>query len=84
MPIYEYTCDSCGTTSEILVRGSNGDQPKCPSCGSPELRKLFSSSYLIKMGHSCSAQAPCGGMPESCETSCGECHEGMGGCAHHN
>lgn len=46
MPIYEFTCQSCGSTSEFLVTGEN-DVPVCKSCGSEKLTKLLSatSSY---------------------------------------
>ena len=40
MPIYEYTCESCGHEFEILVRGSQ--KPTCPSCGKGRLSKKFS------------------------------------------
>ena len=40
MPIYEYSCKSCGTQFEALVRG--GDAPRCASCGSADLERVFS------------------------------------------
>jgi putative FmdB family regulatory protein len=44
MPIYEYTCRTCGTTFEVLVRA--GDIPACPSCASQDLEKLLSSAAI--------------------------------------
>lgn len=41
MPIYDYTCDDCGTTFELLVLGSS--QAECASCGSTKLTKLISA-----------------------------------------
>lgn len=40
MPIYEYSCQSCGNEFEALVR-SNA-KPQCPKCQSPQLEKLLS------------------------------------------
>jgi putative FmdB family regulatory protein len=40
MPIYEYSCDSCGTEFELLVRGS--ETPACPECASAELTRKLS------------------------------------------
>jgi putative FmdB family regulatory protein len=40
MPIYEYSCESCGATSEQLVLGSS--TPSCERCGSEKLTKLMS------------------------------------------
>lgn len=43
MPIYEYTCKSCHKDFEELVFG-NGDNVKCPHCGSEKTAKLMSCS----------------------------------------
>jgi putative FmdB family regulatory protein len=40
MPIFEYSCRSCGHQFEALVRGR--DVPVCPSCGKADLERLFS------------------------------------------
>jgi len=40
MPIYEYTCKTCGHRFEALVFG--GKTPDCPECGGRRLEKLFS------------------------------------------
>jgi putative FmdB family regulatory protein len=40
VPIYDFTCEACGATFEELVRGH--EQPRCPSCGAPEPRRLLS------------------------------------------
>jgi putative FmdB family regulatory protein len=40
MPIYEYSCKSCQTQFETLVRA--GETPVCASCGSTELERLLS------------------------------------------
>ena len=40
MPIYEYVCMQCESHFEELVR--NGEQPECPDCGEPNVRKQLS------------------------------------------
>lgn len=37
MPIFDFHCRACGTTSELLVRASA--VPSCPACGSDALDK---------------------------------------------
>lgn len=41
MPLFEFTCRVCGKTFETLVMGNR--RPVCPSCGSDELDKLYST-----------------------------------------
>ncbi len=41
MPLFEFTCRSCGHTFESLVLGSR--RPLCPKCSSAELEKLYST-----------------------------------------
>ncbi|MCP4189849.1 MAG: zinc ribbon domain-containing protein [Planctomycetaceae bacterium] len=40
MPIYEYACNDCPETFELLVRGD--EQPSCPKCESSRLEKQLS------------------------------------------
>ena len=40
MPIYEYTCKSCGHEFETLVRANK--TPSCAKCGKPDLERRFS------------------------------------------
>jgi len=42
MPIYEYRCDSCRRRVSIYVRDVTAS-PRCPSCGSGGLSRLFST-----------------------------------------
>jgi len=40
VPIFEYTCESCGHEFEALVRKTN--MPACPACGASRLDKRLS------------------------------------------
>ncbi|HEX7401013.1 MAG TPA: zinc ribbon domain-containing protein [candidate division Zixibacteria bacterium] len=42
MPIYEYVCDLCSTKFEVLQLSQRNEKPKCPECGSGQIRKSFS------------------------------------------
>ncbi|MFL6194215.1 MAG: FmdB family zinc ribbon protein [Thermoanaerobaculia bacterium] len=42
MPLYEYKCQSCGKTSEVLQRLDEAPITACPLCGG-EVKKLISS-----------------------------------------
>ena len=41
MPIYEYHCQPCEHTFEMLIRGGS-DVAHCPRCGGLEIAKLLS------------------------------------------
>ena len=45
MPLYEYTCDSCQETIEVLQRFSDPPLETCTSCGGT-LEKLISGWYV--------------------------------------
>jgi putative FmdB family regulatory protein len=71
MPIYEYVCMQCESHFEELVR--NGQQPDCPDCGAPDVRKQLSvfaaqgsSSELPSFG-----STPRAGGGGCCGGSCG-------------
>lgn len=42
MPIFEYACADCGAKFEKLVRSSDANGVKCPSCGAEHVRKELS------------------------------------------
>ena len=67
MPVYEFTCQSCGQRFEKLFRTMNGKpSAECPKCGSKQTQRALS---LVNAGESKSvgyaADAPmcgrCGG-----------------------
>jgi putative FmdB family regulatory protein len=44
MPIFEYTCDDCGTKFEKLVRRSaESNGVACPACGQDHLKQEYST-----------------------------------------
>jgi putative FmdB family regulatory protein len=65
MPLYEYTCRSCGKRFEVLQRmGAGSDGVVCPACGSSEVGKQFSTFASASAG----GPMPCGAPSAS---SCG-------------
>lgn len=71
MPIYDYSCKSCGSTYDIFhkVREIPGDIV-CPSCGSQEHTRLISAPVVHTQSHvdttpssspGCSDDSCCGG-----------------------
>ena len=43
MPIFEYTCEDCGTAFEKLVRRSEQNGIACPSCGHDHVKQELST-----------------------------------------
>ena len=72
MPIFEYSCNSCGKEFETLVRGSS-PAPECPACHGTELHKKLSAFAAITGSAVSGAElpGPCG--------SCGH-PDGPGAC----
>jgi putative FmdB family regulatory protein len=52
MPIYEYSCSSCGKTIDVLQKISDPAPPTCTACGAENsLSKVVSrSSFVLKGG----------------------------------
>jgi putative FmdB family regulatory protein len=48
MPIFEYSCRSCGKAFETLVRA--GSTPTCPACGRTDLERLLSLPAVHSSG----------------------------------
>ena len=48
MPIFEYSCKSCGHQFETLVRA--GSTPACPACASTELERQLSLPAVHSSG----------------------------------
>jgi putative FmdB family regulatory protein len=66
MPIYEYTCPTCGGSFEKLVRSTTPvSEIICPTCGSSEVRKKVSTIAVSVKG----GGAPSSGASSSCAPS---------------
>ena len=73
MPIYEYSCDDCGTKFEKLVRRTaESDGISCPSCGEKHLTTQY-STFAAQTRSAKSAADPAGGCGN------GMCGAGMCG-----
>ena len=70
MPIYEFTCEACGTDFEELVFGSSEDVP-CPDCESSKVKRKM-SAFAIKSGAK---------FVPSSGSSCSGCSPGPSGCS---
>jgi len=44
MPIYEYSCEHCGHTLEVLQKISDAPLTCCPHCDTDNLHKLVSAA----------------------------------------
>jgi putative FmdB family regulatory protein len=70
MPIYEYSCGSCGSSFEKLVRRF-GEEVSCPHCASGSVEKQLSVFAV--------ASASPSPAFEGCRA--GACASGQGACA---
>lgn len=50
MPIYEYACEDCDHTFELIQRMGASAPDACPSCGEPRVRKLVSATSFRLQG----------------------------------
>ncbi|MBV8863922.1 MAG: zinc ribbon domain-containing protein [Acidobacteriaceae bacterium] len=58
MPIYEYSCDDCGSKFEKLVRRSaDAEAVRCPSCGQDHLTTEY-STFAARAGKLSAGPAP--------------------------
>ena len=71
MPVYEYECKNCGRVSEFLVWVTQEKvELKCRHCGSKELDKIFSKSFISTSGNLIGSQEggkTCCGRDERCD-----------------
>ena len=64
MPIFEYKCQKCGHTMEILEKSGNKSQHICEKCGNPDTKKLF-SGFAVGQSSKGSDSCPTGTCPLS-------------------
>ena len=48
MPIYEYQCEKCGETTEVLQKFSDAPLSVCSSCGGPVSKLMSMNSFQLK------------------------------------
>jgi len=48
MPIYEYQCQKCGETTEIMQKFSEAPLKKCPACGGRVAKLMSMNSFQLK------------------------------------
>lgn len=48
MPIYEYQCDECGETTEVLQKFSDAPLAVCPGCGGHMDKLMSMNSFQLK------------------------------------
>jgi len=68
MPIYEYRCKACGTTSEYLVGMGRAEHVSCKACGSTEMEKILSVASFMTGEPQRTPGRTCCGREERCET----------------
>ncbi|HOJ76728.1 MAG TPA: zinc ribbon domain-containing protein [Bacillota bacterium] len=77
MPIYEYRCQDCGMTVELLQKmGATEAGVACPNCNSTQLKKLISAHAVTKSGAVQNNNSVCERAPICGSSSCcgGSCH----------
>ena len=47
MPTYDYACDECNNTVEIVQPFRSAPKRKCPSCGKLKLRRVISGGVGV-------------------------------------
>ena len=65
MPVYEFTCRGCGSSFEVLVRGSE-TVVACPECGAVMLEKRISVPAPANTGGERQPGQTCCGGEERC------------------
>lgn len=48
MPLYEYFCNSCSETFEIIQKFSDPSVSDCPKCGTEASRQVSRTSFQLK------------------------------------
>jgi putative FmdB family regulatory protein len=77
MPIFEYSCEDCGTKFEKLVRrAAEASELNCPSCGHAHLHQEY-SMFSAQSGGAKEVQPTGGCGGDMCDT--GFCGGGMCG-----
>ena len=62
MPIFEYTCEDCGTAFEKLVSRTSATEVNCPGCGHDHVKQEY-STFAARAAEGSSAAPQMGGCP---------------------
>ena len=74
MPIYEYRCEGCEGTFEVLTSFAERDRAQaCPACSSERTRVLVSSFAFAGVQSEGGAEAADFGTGGCCGGACGHC-----------
>ena len=57
MPLFEYSCRTCGRPFEFLKVSTSDDQVTCPHCGGTEVTKLLSAGNFRVGGQGSPAES---------------------------
>lgn len=72
MPIYEYTCQDCQTTFEMIRCIQDADAPvQCIKCSSVNVRRLVSLFNASSSGRSLTGSSGCDGCSGGTCNTCG-------------
>lgn len=71
MPLYEYDCQSCQKSVEVLLSRSD-ETPECPECGGNRLERLLSvpATPSVRSGAALPTAAQDCGAPRCCGGGC--------------
>jgi len=72
MPIFEFHCEPCDRTFELLMLPGRRKKPTCPHCGGGNVRKRFST--FATSGGKRSAGSSGGGCASCAGGHCATCH----------
>ena len=75
MPIFEFHCQPCDRTFELLILPGRRKKPACPACGGGDVRKLL-STFATGGGKSrtaASSSASSGGCASCAGGNCATC-----------
>lgn len=56
MPVYDFKCEKCGHTFNVLVSIKERDKVTCPSCRSDQVQQLI-TCCSVRVGAGCSPAA---------------------------
>ena len=80
MPIYEYRCESCGSSKEHLQKMSDAPLTTCPACGAEAYAKQLSAAGFQLKGTGWYATDFKGGSKAAKADSTPPCQGGTGAC----